>query len=333
MRSARRLAFVAVFVSLAWTTAPGLIEGSRRAFELRGRSPDERRAAVIGPFYTSVRDILQKSGPNEPLAVVTDSGPDLDAALFFAFYAYPRLVRIYGTLDSYRMDPKRPKTTVRIDLSRTAEARLLPYEEIRAEWIASKPIVYAPSAGSDDLRELVLPLVTSGEGPAPDVYTTEAAMENAGPVPARVTFTIHPSERSAAIELKPGQRRTWTDFVWETFGTMEVGWLEMKSDQPVRARFWFVNRGRRDADVMQPARWFRRAVFNVPAGGRLWVVNPHDRELPVRLNEGRHKLPPRAVIPLEWVGRAELFADDDWYAFVTWRDAELNTRFQWPEQR
>jgi hypothetical protein len=114
---------------------------------------------------------------------------------------------------------------------------------------------------------------------------------------------------------------------------MEVGWLDVRSDQPVRARFWFVNRGRRDADLLRLATLFRSASLNVPVRGRLWVLNPHDRELRVQLNEGRHTLPARAVIPLEWVGGANASAADEWYAFVTWRDAEGNTRFEWPEAK
>lgn len=333
MSAARRIAFVALFLSLAWHTAPRLIEGARVAFDLRGLSADERRARVIGPFYESVQRIVKSTPPGEPLAVITDARPDLDAALFFVYYAFPRTVVIYKALDLYRMDERRPKTTVRIDLARSPEARLMPYAEIRAEQIGGRHIVYAPSAGEEESRSFAVPLVSSGDGPAPDVYTTEVAMENGGASPARVTATIHPSGRRTVIDLAPGEKRTWADFVWQAFGSMEVGWLEVQSDAPVRARFWFVNRGRRDADVLRWVKWFRSAKLIVPARGRLWVINPHESELAVRLNGAEHRLPPRAVIPLEWVGGADIASEREWYAFVTWRDAEQNTRFEWPEGR
>lgn len=327
----RRLVFVTVMLSLAWTTAPDLTRQTRRAVELRPLSADERRARVIGPLYSSVRKIVDST--REPLAIVTTTRADLDAALFFAYYAFPRVVRIYGSIDTYRMDPKKPGTTVHIDLARSPEARIVPYEQIRAAVIGSNHIVYAPSAADDTSTSFIVPIVSSGDGPAPDLYTTEAAIANDGAAPARLDVTIHPSGRRATIELGPRERRTWTDFVWQTFRSMEVGWLEVRSDHPVRARFWFVNRGRRDADVLRPATWFRSASLNVPVRGRLWVLNPHDRPLRVRLNEGEHTLPPRALIPLEWVGGADASADAEWYAFVTWRDAEGNTHFEWPEAR
>ena len=108
--------------------------------------------------------------------------------------------------------------------------------------------------------------------------------------------------------------------------------MEIHSDRPVLASFYFVSRPSRDADLLQSARFFTHARIDVPTGGRLWVLNPHDRELPVRLNEGEHRLPPRSLIPLVWVGGAELTAQDEWYAFVSWRDRGGKTYFRWVGQ-
>ena len=178
-----------------------------------------------------------------------------------------------------------------------------------------------------------MPLVSSGDGPPPDSYATEAVMENSGPAAASVTMTMYPAGRVATITLEPGEHRRWNDLVYQLYSVMDAGWLRVESDQPLRTRFWFVNRAARDADALETARFFRVARVEVPVGGRLWVLNPHDRELPVLLNEGQHKLPPRSLIPLEWVGAAEMRADDDWYAFVSWQDSAGRNYFRWVEAR
>lgn len=332
MTAARRLALAVLFLSAAWTTVPRLAEEVRRAFDLRALSHLERRTEMFRPFYEQFLHIDAFLPRGEPVGVILDTFPDAGPALFFAYYAFPRPAHFYHGLPQYRSDPAAPQRLVAMS-RQTGELRLMTYAEIRAERIGAKHVVSRLEPGPEEVRALVIPLVSSGDGPPPDVYTTEAVVVNRGAQAAYVRVRMFPAGHEAAFVLEAGELRTWTDFVHQLFGTMETGWLRIESDQPLGARFWFVNRGRNDAEVLEPASWFRKARLDVPPGGRMWVLNPHDRRLPVRLNQGRHRLPPRSVIPLVWVGEALVESDDDWFAFVSWRDAGGDTRFIWPERR
>lgn len=328
MRLLRGLALAVLFLSLAWTTGPQLLDAVGQARSLWGREPQERRRQVFGPFYESVQRINATTPPGEPLALVIERQEDLGPALFFNYWAFPRRTKLYFGLEPYRHDTSGPRRIVRIAGRHSPEARLLSYDAVRAEEIGGDFVVRQFDFG-EPAQRFVVPLASSGDGPAPDTYTTEGAMENTADLPATVKVKLNPSGRTSQFELGPRQRRAWNDVVYQLFGVMDVGWIEIESDQPLRARFFFVSRPSRDADPLQFVRYFKDARIDVPAGGRLWVLNPHDRELAVRLNEGRHRLPPRSLIPLEWVGGAELHADEDWFAFVSWRDGAGKTYFRW----
>lgn len=328
MNRLRASAFAVVFLSLAWTTAPRLIEVMREAAGLAGLSPQQRRERLFAPFYASVKRIDEILPKEEPVALVVGQPADSGTALFFNYYAFPRRAKLYFGLEPYRIDPNGPRRIVRMDARRSAEARLMAYDAVRAEEIGRDHVVREFVFG-EPARDFVVPIVSSGDGPAPDTYTTEGVLQNSGDVTAHVTLRINPSGREAQVELRPGERRAWNDIVYQLFGALDVGWMEIHSDQPVLASFYFVSRPSRDADRVQFARFFQRARIDVPVGGRLWVLNPHDRELGVRLNGGEHQLPPRSLIPLVWVGGAELVAQDEWYAFVSWRDRAGKTYFRW----
>lgn len=331
MNRLRPFAFAVLFLSLAWTTAPRLIEVMREAAGLAGSSPEQRRERVFAPFYASVKRIDEIIPKDEPLALVLGQTADTGTALFFNYYAFPRRTKLYYGLEPYRVEPNGPRRIVRIDGRRSAEARLMAYDAVRAEEIGRDHVV-RDFVLSEPARDFVVPIVSSGDGPAPDTYTTEGVLQNAGESTARVTLRINPSGREAQVELQPRERRVWNDIVYQLFGALDVGWMDIHSDQPLLASFYFVSRPSRDADRLQFARFFTQARIDVPTGGRLWVLNPHDRELPVRLNEGEHRLPPRSLIPLVWVGGAELIAQDEWYAFVSWRDRGGKTYFRWVGQ-
>ena len=333
MTAARRLALLVVFGSLAWTTVPRLATHVRDAWRLQDLTLEQRRARMFGALYESIRRIDASLPPGAPLALVAEEREDIDAALFAAYYLFPRPVWLDVGLAAYRMREPRTTHVALVNLSHAPEARLMTYPAMRAELIGGAHVAKPLEPAAESVQSFVVPLVTSGDGPPPDVYTTEAVLENRGPAAARVSVTILPSNRRETIELHAGERRTWTDFVYQVFEAMEVGWLRVESDQPLGARFWLVNRGRGSAEPLEPARWFETAHLEVPVDGRLWVLNPHDRVLPVRLNEGLHQLEPHVLIPLEWVGRAEVAADDEWYAFVSWRDAAGRTRLRFPEDQ
>ena len=332
MTAARRLALLVVFVSLAWTTVPRLAVHVRDASRLQELTLEERRVRMFGAIYESMRRIDAALPPGAPLALVTSTRrEDIDAALFFAYYIFPRPVWVDVGLAQHRMRQPRTAHTALVHLSRSPDVRLMPYPAMRAELIGTAHIATPLQPAAESVQSFTLPLVSSGDGPPPDVYTAEAVIENRGPSASRVTVNLFPAGRSVSFTLQPGERRTWTDFVYQVFGVMDVGWLRVDADQPLGAQFWLVNRGLPSAEPIEPVQWFRTARLEVPVGGRMWVLNPHDRELPVLLNGGSHRLQPHALVPMDWVGGAELAAEDDWYAFVSWRDDNGRTQMRFPE--
>jgi hypothetical protein len=324
----RRVLFAAVFFSLAWTTLPALVNLTRKAVDMRRLSMDQRRAKVMGPFYDSVLRLNRSIPRGETVAIVLPQRFDINPALFFNYYAYPRRTRIYDNLRAYRDAPERPRRIIRADENATEQLREMTYEQFRAA-VIGKDHVSGFELPEDTIREGIVPVAASVRGAGPDVFTTEAVMANPSSVPVRVTVEILPFRRTAEIVLEPQQQRTWNDFVYEVFDVMDQGWVRFRADAPVRARFWFVNRGRRDAAPLPFLRPVTRAELDAPLGSRLWVVNPNAWLIGVFINDDGH-----VVQPLNWSwlpksGPLVIKGESPFVVFVSWRDSDGRSHFAW----
>lgn len=319
----RRIVFAVVFLSFAWTSVPRLVKLARQAAYLRNFSIEERRLRVIGPYYESVAR-LRSSLPDEPVALVLRNAEDISAALFFNYYTYPRRTVIFKSLAAYRAAKERPGRLVRV----TDDLQEMTYGQIRDEGIG-KGLVAKVNLPTDTMQRAIVPFVGSVDGPPPDVYTTEAAIENTSNARVRVRFELFPWKRTAEVVLEPRQRLTWNDFIYQVFDLREQGWLRFTADAPVRARFWFVNRGRRDAVELPFARVVQRHEFDAPPGSKLWIINPNDAPLILSINGAGH-----IVKPMEWAwhpvsGRLAVDGQSPFVAFVSSRDDNKRSHFEW----
>ncbi len=320
----RRILYAALFLSLAWTTAPALLGLAREAIGLRSLSLHDRRAKLMAPFYESAVKTDGVISKDEPVALVLRKEEDLNPAIFFNYYAYPRTTRIFRDLRAYREAKERPRQIVRV----AGDVRPMTYEQVRAQEIGRE--FFSPlTLPAETTRNAIVPIVASVDGPPPDNYRTEAAIENASDVPVRVGFELFPWNRIAPVVLEPGERRTWNDFVYVVFDLREQGWLRLTADGPVRARFWFVNRGRRDVVELPFVEVTRRATLDSPPGAKLWMLNPNDSAIGVEINGVGHLVKARdwSWIPRE--GHLTLDSAEPFVAYVSWRDRDGRSRFTW----
>lgn len=329
-----RIAALAVLLaSLVIPTLPRLVRDVRQANELRPLAWRARRERLFGDFYRSGMRIDAEVPRDEPLGIVlgSDLGADRDAALFFDYYVYPRRTRIFDSLAVYRGrigDPELPKRIVHIDTIRSPEARIMTYEAIRAEEMTGRPIVRGVALSGPGITSFFVPLAVSVDGPPPDSYTTEGVIE--AERETTVVMTFNPSLQRKEIALKAGERRSFLDVVHQCFGRMDAGWLQVQATSPVRAAFWFVNRGIQSAEPLP----LLGAPMNPPlvlkGKGKVWLLNVGGGDVEARVNGAPLRLGPRALISMPAAAENRIEASGPLYAFLSERQPNGETRFVWP---
>lgn len=325
-----RVAFAVVFASLAWTTLPRFVELTTRSIELMPLSREQRRSRVIGPFYDNVARLRSELPPDQPVALMIKRSDDVYPAIFFNYYNYPRQSRIYATLGAYRNDPGRAQIILNVDESRTPAISWMAYPEVRADRLGNEFITPSLEPFLQQGTSFAIPAAASIDGPDPDLYVTEAVLENTTDGENRVRMELLPSKRRFDVVLAPRERRRWNDLVYGAFAVMEQGWLRVESDAPVRGGFWFVNRGRRFSaplPVIQPS---LAASFDVPKDSRFFVINPGEVGLMVRIGEEEFYVGPREQINGAGSGQMRFSSNTPFFAFVSWRDEGGRTVFRWP---
>lgn len=331
------LAYAVLLVSFAVTTLPQLVRLSMEAARLRGLPYEERRLRVGEQgFYSAVMQVRSTLAGDEPLALILN--PDrrnIGLATFADYYLYPRRVQLYFSRAAYYADMRsgRPQAIAYMQYGHDPVLRRASYEQIRAEEIGHT-FVARPLTPSQDGTSFIVPVVASGDGPAPDVYTSEAVITNPNAIEARVTFEMLPSRVRADVRLRPGETREWNDLVYQLFATMSVGWMRIHADAPIRIGVWFVNRGIRSATPLPAVdrAETRSASFDVPRGGNLWVVNPADSAVTITINGRTHRVDGLAYSRLDVSGTLRVESADPVFAFASWRDAAGRTLFAWPNR-
>jgi hypothetical protein len=325
MTLAQRIAYAVLFLSLARFTVPGIAAAVAEAIDLWPLKVEERRAKMFGPFYESVKRI-DAAVPDEerlPVLVGRDPGP----ALFANYYLYPQRTRFYPGFLYLRPERGKFRKLVRIE----GEAELLTYEEARAAEMGRSHVAPHLDVPAESATTFVVPVAASGDGRPPDVWTTEAVIVNSSAETAALKFRLEPSNREAAVRLEPGEKRSWNDLVYQLFGVLDSGWVHIESDRPVRARFWFANRALREADPVPLARFAKSFSFPHHPGSRIWLLNPHDRKISIRLNGGEHSLDPHNLVAIEWPHPLRVESEDELFVYQSWRDGADATHFRWPE--
>ena len=306
-------ALAVLAISLAWFTIPRF-----RKVAVEGGDTQLRDAA---------RDLEKAVPPGVPLALVARSQTDIEAAVLLNYYLYPRRTKLYTDPSQYRGDANAPKTIARVDAARGI--RLLTYPELRSDWIGNEYVTAKLEPSSAPGAEFLVPLVASVDGAGVDSFTTEAVIENPSERPVTVRLQFFPARTIETVQLGPGERRTWNDLLYQLFDLSERGWLRLQADAPVRAGFWFVNRGRKQSVRLAFPPPVAEATFDAPSGSRLWFVNPHDRKLTVRVNGQATTVDPLAWGSVTAAGATAVVPEQPIVIFLSSTDAEGKTTFRW----
>lgn len=323
----RRLLFAALLVSTIAASAPRLARTAGLALSMRGLPYRERRERLMGPFFPSIEKVLRATPPDEPLALVMPHGQSIDAALFFDYYAYPRRTRVYAGSRFYAADAKAPRTVVRIgDVAELSSYPAMRFDDLQR----LGPVVHDPPLRDAGTHSIV-PLAASIDGVMPSRYVIEATL--AAEKPAQVTLTFWP--RGIVKTLTVDRERRFLDLVYEVFGVLDRGWLEVESTEPLRASFALATPGAGASEVAI-VREVPRAPLRIAAGRQLWLVNPGGVAAALRVNGGGDFVAPHDTVsrPIACPCAIEVAnADGRIYAFATEKLPDGSTRFFWPEPR
>lgn len=325
-----RIAAALLFVSLAASTLPRLVTIVNNARTLLPLPYEARRERQMGPWYASVEKLRAELRANEPVALIA-TRRDIDSAAFANYYLFPIHTRLFLGRNAYRNaapDRTRPAIIVTVNDS---HAERTEYDILRDRDLAAGRRVAAEPELSAPMTTFVLPLAASLDGPPPGTFVIEATLANPNPVPAEARVTFWPKGLTRTIVVPERTTTTYYDFVYQLFGIMNSGWMRVESSQPLRAAFYFANRGRGDATLLPNA--LKDATRIAPAplhrDTKLFVINPKETRATVILNGESIPLDPHAFLsrPIETLPAVS----GDVYAFVTTRELNGRTDFLWPQ--
>lgn len=324
-----RLACALLFLSLATPTIPRLAALVSTARTFLPLSWDERRERQMGPWYTSIEALRRQLPPSEPVALIARHH-DTDSAVFANYYLFPIRTRLFSGRNDYRNaapDPTRPKTIVVVTSDRVERAA---YDAVRdSDLRAGHRVVSMPQL-SEPETTFVLPIAASLDGPAPETFVIEATLANSGSAPAEVRATFWPAGEIRTITVAPGAIVNYYDLVHQLFGVLARGWMRIDSSQPLRAAFYFANRGHGDATLLPNVTGPATSVPEAPLyrDSKLFVLNPTDAPATAMLDGESIPITPHAFVerPIARVPRVS----GNVYLFLTTRELNGRTDFLWP---
>jgi hypothetical protein len=319
-----------LFLSLAVTTLPRLFALCENARTLLPLSYEGRRERLMGPWYESVETLRRELPANEPVALIT-APRDIDSAVFANYYLFPIHTKLFTGRDNYRnraWDPTLPKTIVFVTAN---HAERTTYDVLRDRDLrAGKRVVAAPEL-SEPSTTFILPIAASLDGPAPETFVIEATIVNPNPSPAEVQMTFWPKGMVRTISIAPGATASYYDLLHQLFGVLDRGWMHVRSSQPLRAAFYFVNRGHGgDATLLPNATSAATSIALAPLhrDTKLFVINPNDLAATAVIADKSIAIAPHAFV--SWPVAAVPRVRGDVYAFVTTRELNGTTDFLWP---
>jgi len=324
-----RIAGALLFLSLAATTLPRLVALVNNARALLPLRYDVRRERQMGPWYASVKALRRELPPNEPVALVaTPRG--VESAVFANYYLYPIRTRLFVGRNNYRdaaNEPALPKTIAAVYVNRVERTT---YDALRDRDLrAGRRVVAAPQL-SEPSTTFTLPIAASLDGPSPETFVIEATIANPTPSAAEIRVTFWPKGFVKTLTIAPGSTAAYYDFVHQLFGVTDRGWMQVESSQPLRAAFYFVNRGHDDATLLPKVTSAATDIAAAPVyrDTKLFVVNLNDTAVTATVSGNPIPFAPHAFVswPVTNVPRVS----GDVYAFVATRQLNGRTDFLWP---
>jgi hypothetical protein len=301
----RRFLRAAVFLGAAVFALPGAVRLAQRTIELAPFSPEERRVRELGEKYVSMRG-LEKTLPPGDVNVLLVGPNAIDRGIFVNYYFYPRASHLYFEMPAQA--PRRP---------------LLVTE---AEGPLRRTIVKDPRASSNAHREMIVPFVAALQGG--DGYATEAVIEAARDT--RVTLTLMPAGAAKTYTVRSGVPLILNDVAYEISGAMTTGWLRVRSEEPVRAAFWLVNRARVVAAPLPLITEMPPLPHRFASAEKLWVLNPGTAAVTARVNGREETIDAGALRMFFAESVNEVDAGQPLLSFTSTKTADGNTSFLWP---
>lgn len=323
-----RIAAALLFVSLAASTLPRLVTIVNNARTLLPLPYEARRERQMGPWYASIETLRRELPKKEQVALIA-LPRDLDSAVFANYYLYPIRTRLFAGRNSYRNaapDRTRPAIVVAVNASRAERTE---YDILRdRDLAAGRRIVTAPEL-SAPATNFVLPLAASLDGPSPDTFLIEATLANPNAVPAVVRVTFWPKGLVRTITIPAHGTAAYYDFVYQLFGIMNSGWMRVESSRPLRAAFYFANRGRGDATLLPNVTQSATHIFafDLFREGKLFVLNPNDTQTVATVDKEEIPLMPHDVLVRPISNMPDVTGNV--YVFVTTRELNGKTYFHW----
>jgi len=324
-----RIAGALLFLSLAATTLPRLVVLVNNARTLLPLGYEARRERQMGPWYVSVEALRRELPPHEAVALIA-APRDVESAVFASYYLYPIRTRLFVGRNNYRNaapDPTLPKTIVAVTADRVVRTT---YDALRDRDLrAGRRVVGAPTL-SERRRTFILPIVASLDGPAPETFVIEATIGNPNPAPAAVRMTFWPKGMVRTMSIAPGATVAYYDLVHQLFGITDRGWMQVDSSLPLRAAFYFVNRGHGDATLLPNITGPATGIVTAPMyrDTKLFVVNPNTTPSTAVIGGESILLGPHAFV--SWPVTNVPIVSGDVYAFVATRELNGRTDFLWP---
>lgn len=284
---------------------PGVVRLAQRTIKLAPFPHEERRVRELGEKYVSMR-ALEKTLPPGDVNVLLIGPNAIDRGIFVNYYFYPRASHLYFEM---------PAQTARLPLLVT-----------EAEGPLRRTIVNDPRATSKPHRQFIVPFVAALQGE--DGYATEAVLEAARDT--RVTLTLMPAGAAKTYAVRPGAPLILNDVVHDIAGAMSTGWLQVRSEEPVRAAFWLVNRARAVAAPVPPITEPPPLPHRFTGGEKLWVLNPATSAVTARVN-GREETIEGGALRMFFAEPVnEVDAGQPLISFTSAKTGDGNTSFQWP---
>jgi hypothetical protein len=327
-----RVVCALLLLSLATTTLPRLLARTREALTLLPLPYESRRDRQMGAWYASVQSLRRVLPKKEPVALVPGIR-DTAAAIFANYYLYPIRTQLFDGRNGYRNaapDPTRPKTIVAVTSEKMERTS---YEVLRdRELRAGHRVVAAPQL-SEPATSFVLPIAASLDGAAPETFVIEATLadQNEPGRPNEVRITFWPKGESRTLRIEAGETVSYYDLVYQLFGVMDSGWIQIESQLPLRTAFYFVNRGRADATRLPNVQQFSTRIPPAPLhrDAKLFLLNFGDSIAVTTVGPETIPIMPHAIVakPINTIPAVS----GNVFAFVTTRELNGKTDFYWPE--
>jgi hypothetical protein len=338
-----RVVCALLLLSLAATTLPRLVSRTREALTLLPLPYESRRERQMGAWYASIQSLRRVLPKKEPVAMVLGIR-DTEAAIFANYYLYPIRTRIFAGRNDYRNaapDPTRPKTIIAVTSEKVERTT---YEILRdRELRAGHREVITPEL-SEPATSFILPIAASLDGAAPETFVIEATLvdqngswprsalaDGIGPFSNEVRITFWPKGESRTLRIAPGATVSYYDLVYQLFGVMDSGWMQIESRLPLRAAFYFVNRGHADATRLPNVQQFATRIPPAPLhrDAKLFLLNFSDSIAVTTVGAETIPIMPHAIVtkPINTIPAVS----GNVYAFVTTRELNGKTDFYWPE--